>query len=243
MANPLDQFIIKPIEAFKPIEIAGYDVSFTNSSLYMCLAVISIVLLFAFCLRKKELVPGKAQLFGEGLYAFIKNTVKENAGHKGEKYFPFIFSLFLFVAFGNILGLTPYSFTFTSHLAAVGGLALIGLAFNMIVGIKNRKFGYLRVFMPKGIPWPLAPLIVPIEMISLLSKPFSLTVRLIANMTVGHIMLKIIAGFIVVLGVGGIVPLTFSSLIVIFEIFISLLQAYIFTILSCIYLGDAINEH
>ena len=151
--------------------------------------------------------------------------------------------MFLFVAFGNLLGLFPYAFTFTSHLTAVGSLSVIALLFNIGIGIKKKKFGWLRTFMPKGIPFVLAPLIVPIEMISFLSKPFSLTVRLVANMTVGHIMLKIIAGFIVSLGLLGVVPLLFDSAIICFEIFISLLQAFIYTVLSCIYLSDALHEH
>ena len=148
-----------------------------------------------------------------------------------------------FVAFGNLLGLFPYSFTFTSHVAAVGGLSLLALLFNICIGIRKKKWGYLRTFMPRGIPAALAPLIVPIEMISFLSKPFSLTVRLVANMTVGHIMLKIIAGFVLGLGIGGIVPLVFNGCIVVFEIFIALLQAFIYTVLSCIYLSDAIHSH
>ena len=151
--------------------------------------------------------------------------------------------MFLFVAFGNLLGLFPYAFTFTSHLTAVGSLSVIALLFNIGIGIKKKKLGWLRTFMPKGIPFALAPLIVPIEMISFLSKPFSLTVRLVANMTVGHIMLKIIAGFIVSLGLLGVVPLLFDSAIICFEIFISLLQAFIYTVLSCIYLSDALHEH
>ena len=137
----------------------------------------------------------------------------------------------------------PYSFTFTSHVAAVGGLSLLALLFNICIGIRKKKWGYLRTFMPRGIPAALAPLIVPIEMISFLSKPFSLTVRLVANMTVGHIMLKIIAGFVLGLGIGGIVPLVFNGCIVVFEIFIALLQAFIYTVLSCIYLSDAIHSH
>ena len=142
-----------------------------------------------------------------------------------------------------MFGLFPYSFTFTSHVAAVGALSLFALFFNMIVGIKKRKLEYFRIFMPKGIPLALAPLVVPIEIISFLSKPFSLTVRLVANMTVGHIMLKIIGGFIVALGVFGFVPLIFDACIIAFELFISLLQAFIYTVLSCIYLGDALRGH
>lgn len=240
MSNPMEQFVIKPLV---PLEVGGVDISFTNSALFMVLAVAVSTLLLALCLRKRSIVPGVAQSIPETLYEFISGLLKENVGVEGLKYFPFIFTMFLFVAFGNLLGLFPYAFTWTSHLTAVGGLSLIALLFNMGVGIKKKKLGWLRTFLPKGIPLALAPLIVPIEMISFLSKPFSLTVRLVANMTVGHIMLKIIAGFVVALGVAGIVPVLFNSAIVCFEIFIALLQAFIYTVLSCIYLGDAIHEH
>ena len=209
----------------------------------MVLAVVVSTLLLGFCIRKRTIIPSVAQSVPETIYEFINSLIKENVGTEGLKYFPFIFTVFLFVAFGNMLGLLPYAFTFTSHLAAVGGLSLIALLFNVIIGIKKKKWGYLRTFMPKGIPAALAPLIIPIEMISFLSKPFSLTVRLVANMTVGHIMLKIIAGFVLALGVGGIIPIVFNSGIVVFELFIALLQAFIYTVLSCIYLGDAIHSH
>ncbi len=240
MANPMEQFEIKTLI---PIEVGGVDISFTNSSLFMVLAVIVSTILLGICLRKRTLVPNVAQSVPEGLYEFVSGLLKENVGMEGLKYFPFIFTVFVFIAFGNLLGLFPYSFTFTSHLTAVGSLSLVALLFNICIGIKKKKIGWLRTFLPKGIPLVLAPLIVPIEMISFLSKPFSLTVRLVANMTVGHIMLKIIAGFVVGLGVLGVVPLLFNSAIICFEIFISLLQAFIYTVLSCIYLGDAIHEH
>ena len=240
MANPMEQFEIKPLV---PFEINGVDVAFTNSALFMTLAVFSIVLLMGYCLRKRTIIPSVSQSVPEVLYEFIAGLIKENVGAEGMKYFAFIFSLFTFVAFGNVLGLFPYAFTFTSHLAAVGGLSVIALLFNICIGVKKRKLGYLRTFLPKGIPLVLAPLIIPIEMISFLSKPFSLTVRLVANMTVGHIMLKIIAGFVMVLGFAGIVPLAFDGVIIVFEIFIALLQAFIYTVLSCIYLGDALHEH
>lgn len=236
----MEQFVIKPII---PIEIGGVDISFTNSSLFMILSVVCSTLFLALCLRKRTLIPNKAQSIPEGLYEFISGLLRENVGVEGLKYFSFIFTVFLFVAFGNILGLVPYSFTFTSHLTAVGALSLIALALNVIVGIRKKKFGWLRTFLPRGIPWIMAPLIIPIEMISFLSKPFSLSVRLVANMTVGHIMLKIIAGFVVGLGILGMVPLLFDAIIVCFEIFISLLQAFIYTVLTCIYLSDAIHEH
>ncbi|MBO7556617.1 MAG: F0F1 ATP synthase subunit A [Alphaproteobacteria bacterium] len=240
MSNPMEQFEVKPIV---PIKVAGYDISYTNASMFMTLAIVACFVLFFLCLRKRTIVPGKAQAFAELVYDFVHSLVKENIGPDGLKYFSFIFSLFLFVAFGNVLGLFPYAFTFTSHVATVGALSLMGLLFNMVVGIKKKKWGYIRTIMPEGIPWVLAPLVMPIETISLLSKPFSLTVRLVANMTVGHIMLKVMAGFIVALGALGIVPLLFDACIIVFELFIALLQAFIYTILSCIYLGDAIHSH
>ena len=232
MSNPMEQFTIKPII---PIEVGGVDISFTNSSLFMVLAVVVSTLVFGLCLRKRTIVPSVAQSVPETVYEFVASLLKENVGVEGLKYFSFIFTVFLFVAFGNLLGLFPYAFTFTSHLAAVGGLSVIALLFNIGIGIRKKKWGYLRTFLPKGIPAALAPLIVPIEMISFLSKPFSLTVRLV--------MLKIIAGFIVALGIGGIVPLAFDGCIIVFEIFIALLQAFIYTVLSCIYLGDALHSH
>ncbi len=240
MASPLEQFNVKPII---PLEIDGYDISFTNSALFMVLAVAAVILVLGFCLRKRTVIPDMAQLVPEMAYEFIHNLLKNSAGKEGLKYFSFIFSIFLFIAFGNLLGLFPYSFTFTSHLATVGTLAIFALLFNISVGIYTKKWGYLRTFLPRGIPWLLAPLVVPIEAISLLSKPFSLTVRLVANMTVGHIMLKILAGFVVALGLAGAVPLLFDACIIVFEMFIAVLQAFIFTVLSCIYLSDALHYH
>lgn len=240
MSSPLEQFEIKPII---PIHLFGYDISFSNSSLLMVITACSILVLFSLMLKKRTLVPNLVQSVPETLYEFIHNLVKNNVGKAGLKYFSFIFCLFLFIAFGNLLGLFPYSFTFTSHVAAVGALSVLALLFNIFVGIKTKKWGYLRTFLPKGIPFVLAPLVVPIEAISLLSKPFSLTVRLVANMTVGHIMLKILGGFVVALGLFGFVPLIFDALIIIFEMFIAVLQAFIYTVLSCIYLGDALRSH
>lgn len=241
MSNPIEQFEIKKIF---PINVDGYDISFTNSSLCMILSAILVISVFYLCLRKRSIIPSAAQCVPESMYEFIYNLMMENIGKEGLKYFSFIFTLFLFIATGNLLGLFPYSFTFTSHVAAVGALSVFALVLNIAVGIKKQKWGYLRTFFPKGMPWPMAPLIIPIEMISLLSKPLSLTIRLTANMTVGHIILKIIAGFIITLGIiGGVIPLLFTGVLVAFEIFIGILQAYIYTILSCIYLGDALHGH
>jgi len=240
VSSPLEQFEIKPVI---PFHVRGIDLSFSNSSLAMLITALFIIVLFMLCLRKRSVVPNLAQSVPEALYEFIYNLVKTNVGKEGLKYFSFIFCLFLFIACGNLFGLFPYSFTFTSHVAAVGALSCLALLFNISIGIYRRKFGYLRTFLPKGIPYALAPLVVPIEAISLLSKPFSLTVRLVANMTVGHIMLKILGGFVVSLGLLGFVPLIFQSLIIIFEMFIAILQAFIYTVLSCIYLGDALRSH
>ncbi len=241
MASPMEQFNIKPLV---PLEIGGIDISFTNSSLFMVIAVVCAVLFLALSMRKASVIPGTAQSLAEMTYEFVGGIIQENIGAEGKKYFPLIFSIFMFVAFGNVLGLFPYSFTFTSHVSAVGTIALLALTINVIVGIKTHGLGWLHTFCPKGSPLIAIPILIPIEIFSFLSKPFSLTVRLAANMTVGHIMLKVIAGFVVMLGLaGGILPLFFDCLIIAFELGIGLLQAYIFTILSCVYLGDALHEH
>lgn len=241
MSGPMEQFEIKRL---LPIEVNGYDISFTNSSLCMVLSAFVVVGLFMFCLRKRAIIPTPAQCIPESAYEFIYNMMMENVGKEGLKYFSFIFSLFLFICTGNLLGLFPYSFTFTSHVAAVGTLSLLALLLNICVGIKKKKWEYLYTFFPKGTPWAMAPLIVPIEIISLLSKPLSLTIRLAANMTVGHIILKVIAGFIITISlILGWLPVLFTGVLIVFEIFIGILQAYVYTILSCIYLGDALHSH
>ena len=150
---------------------------------------------------------------------------------------------FLFIAFGNLLGLFPYSFTFTSHLTAVGTLSLLALVLNIFVGIKKKKWGWLRTFLPKGIPAVMSVLIIPIEIVSFLSKPFSLTMRLVMNMFVGHILLKIVAGFVYSSGIFGVLPVGVICILIMFELFVAFLQAYIFTILTSVYLGQAIHSH
>jgi len=241
LASPMEQFEIKPL---LPLEIGGVDISFTNSSLFMGIAVACAALFLAFSMRRASVIPGTAQSLAEMIYELVGGILQENVGPEGKRFFPLIFSIFMFVAFGNVLGLFPYSFTFTSHVSAVGSIALLALIINVIVGIKAHGFGWLHTFCPKGSPAIAIPILIPIEIFSFLSKPFSLTVRLAANMTVGHVMLKVIAGFVVMLGLaGGILPLFFDCLLVGFELGIGLLQAYIFTILSCVYLGDALHEH
>lgn len=240
MAGPMEQFVIKRL---MPLDVNGFDVSYTNSSLSMTLSVLAIIVLFSACLVKRSLIPNKAQCIPESFYEFVQKIVIENIGKEGLKYFSFIFTIFLFVFSGNLIGLFPYSFTFTSHFATVGALSILGLLFNIYNGVKKRKWGYFRTFLPKSVPMWLAPLIIPIEALSLISKSFSLTVRLVMNMVIGHIVLKIFAGFIIMMSFLGFIPLLFCSAIIIFELFIACLQAYIYTVLSCIYLSDALHEH
>lgn len=240
MADVMHQFEIKKIA---PIEFNNYDISFTNSSLCMVLSALLVLVVFYFCLRKRTLIPSYAQSIPESAYEFVYGLLYNNIGKEAVHYISFLFTLFLFVLVGNVLGLFPYSFTFTSHFATVGTLSLMGLLYNIYNGVKKRKWGYLRTFLPKGVPLWLSPLIIPIETLSLVSKSFSLTVRLVMNMIIGHIVLKVFAGFIIMMNILGVIPLFFSGAIIVFELFIACLQAYIYTVLSCIYLGDALHEH
>lgn len=239
MENPLEQFAIKKII---PWDINGYDISFTNSSLCMVITVLFIITFMSLCLRKRAIVPNMGQAISEAVYDFVQGIVGENLGKDGNKYVSLIFTLFTFIACGNLLGLFPYSFTFTSHIAAVGALSLLFLILNIIFGIKRRGWGYLHTFFPHGVPVIMAPLITPIEILSLLSKPFSLTIRLAVNMSVGHIMLKVFGTFIVMLQLFGFIPLIADMCIIMFELFITLLQAYIYTVLSCVYLSQSISD-
>ena len=239
MENPLEQFEIKRII---PFDVNGIDISFTNSALCMIVTVAFVFIFMSLCLRKSSIVPSMGQAVGESVYDFIEGIMGETLGREGIKYASFVFTLFTFVACGNLLGLFPYSFTFTSHIAAVGTLSIFCLFLNIFFGIRRRGLEYFRSFFPHGLPWAMAPLIVPIEIMSLLSKPFSLTIRLAVNMSVGHITLKILGSFIVMMGLFGFVPLVVDACIIMFEMFVGLLQAYIYTVLSCVYLSQAITE-
>lgn len=240
MAGPIEQFEVKPLIDFK---LNGVDLSFTNSSLFMVVAVVLAIFFLFFATRKRSIIPSLSQSFAETLYQFVDGIIMENIGAEGRKFFPLMFSIFLFVALGNIIGCIPYTFTYTSHASVVGGIAVFSLVLNTYIGIKKKGFSWLHTFLPHGTPVIAAPIIVPIEIISFLSKPFSLTVRLVANMMVGHIMLKVIAGFVVSLKAFGFVPLIFICILVLFEAGIAFLQAYIFTVLSCIYLNEALHDH
>ncbi len=244
MASPLDQFQIKPIV---PIEIAGLNLAFTNSALWMTLAAAAATFFLVSAASGAKIVPGRLQSAAEVLYEFIAGMVRENVGDEGKKYFPFFFTLFMFVLFGNLVGLIPGAFTFTSHIVVTFTMALIIFLTITLIGFARHGTHFLSLFFPSGAPLATAPILIPIEVISYMSRPISLSVRLFANMTVGHIILKIFAGFVISLGaffvIPGVVPFSVLVGIMALEFFVAALQAYIFTILACIYLHDAIHLH
>ncbi len=227
-----------------PLELFGYDVSFTNSSLWMVIAVIAASAFLIFSMRGRSLVPTRMQSMAEVFYEFLAKTVRDVCGPEGMKYFPFVFSIFIFVFFANVLGLLPGSFTTTSHISVTFALALLVFVVVTVIGFQKQGFGFLKMFVPEGVPLLLLPLIVVIEVISYLMRPISLSVRLFANMLAGHILLKVFAGFVVGLGVvGGWAPLAFMVGFTGFELGIAALQAFIFALLTCIYLNDALHSH
>jgi len=240
MIDPLHQFVVSPLVK---LELFGLDLSFTNSSLAVLVAVCLIFLLFACGLKKDGMVPNRLQAFIEMVYGLISEMITGNSGTAGLKYFPFVASIFFFVLLGNLLGMVPYMFTFTSHIIVTFTLAMIVFLFVTILGIFLHGFHFFSLFMPKGVSIFLAPILVPVEMISYLARPVSLSVRLFANMLAGHIMMKVFAGFVVMMGLFGIAPMAVNVILTALEIIISMLQAYIFTVLTCVYLNDAVNLH
>ncbi len=238
--SPLHQFEIKTL---MPLHIGKYDVSFTNASVFMVLTVLFILLFFTGALRKKRIIPTKFQLMAEMLYGFVAQQLEETAGKEGKIYFPFVFSLFLFILGANLLGMVPYAYTVTSQIIVTFSLAMLVFVVITCVGILRHGRDFITYFMPRGVPKVLFPLIVPIELISYLSRPVSLSIRLFANMMAGHTMLKVFAIFTVVMGMWGVAPLVLNIVLTVFEIMVAILQAYVFTILTCIYLHDAIHLH
>lgn len=241
--DPMHQFVI---ERYVPIDIFGYDASFTNSSLWMVMATVLIIGFLVYSMRHGALVPDRLQSAGELTYQFVANIVKENTGEAGMKYFPLIFTIFLFILFLNLLGLVPIpflgSFTVTSHIIVTFALALLVFLFATGVGIAKNGLGFLKKFAPSGVPLALMPLIIVIEVISYFTRPISLAVRLFANMMAGHTMLKVFGSFVVGLGVlAGWIPLVFMVAIMGLELMVAFLQAYVFAVLTCIYLDDAIH--
>ena len=240
MADPIHQFEIKELI---PLELFETNISFTNSSLFMSLAIISVILLLLVSIKNQSLIPSRLQSISEIFYEFIANMISDNIGEKGHKFFPLIFTLFAFILFGNLLGMLPYSFTFTSHIIVTFVLAMFIFLFITLIGIFMHGFKFFGLFVPKGVPMLMLPLMIPIEIISYLSRPISLSVRLFANMMAGHTMLKIFAGFVFSLGIFGIAPLIVDVALTALEVLIAILQAYVFTILTCIYLNESINLH
>ncbi|MFL2662186.1 MAG: F0F1 ATP synthase subunit A [Alphaproteobacteria bacterium] len=246
MASPLSQFEVKTII---PIDAFGYDISFTNSSLAMLITVLLIVLFMYIGSRNLSVIPSRGQTVLESTYEFIAGMIGDNIGQEGMKYFSFIFSLFLFILIGNLLGMFPYSFTWTSHIIVTFAIAFfIFIGVTMIAIYKHGLLKFMSFFAPSGVPKPMLILLVPIEIISYLSRPISLSVRLFANMMAGHTLLKVIGGFVFVLGantfiIGGVLPLAFLVALTGLEIVIAFLQAYVFAILTCLYINDAIHLH
>ena len=241
-ANPMSQFEVYSIGP--KIQIGSFDLSFTNSSLFMVLTVSVISLFFIAATQKKSLVPNKMQLIAEMAFEFVSKMISETAGKDARPYFPFILSLFLFVLVANLLGMLPYSFTVTSHIIVTFALAFFIFVGVTVVGFAKHGISYLKLFVPSGVPIFLLPLIIVIEVISYLSRPVSLSVRLFANMMAGHTMLKVFGGFVVSLGIlGGWLPLGFAVALTGLELLVAFIQAYVFAILTCIYLNDALNLH
>jgi len=238
--NPMHQFNVYRIGP--EISLGNVDISFTNASLFMVISALTIVSVLFVGTKKKAIVPTKIQLLTELSYTLVSKMISDTAGSKAKPYFPFIFSLFMFVLFCNMLGMLPYSFTVTSHIIVTFALAAVIFVGVTIIGFVNHGAGYLKLFIPSGVPLFLLPLIVIIEIISYLSRPVSLSVRLFANMMAGHTMLKVFGGFVISLGIlGGLLPLSFTVALTGLEILIAFLQAYVFAILTCIYLNDALN--
>ncbi len=225
------------------LDVDGLDLSFTNSSLFMVIGVGLICGFLYFAMSGRSLVPGRMQSLAELSYEFIANMVRDNVGTEGMKYFPFVFTLFVFILTLNLLGMMPYSFTVTSHIIVTFALAALVFVVVTAIGFARHGVGFLRLFVPEGVPMVVLPLIVVIELLSYLIRPVSLSVRLFANMLAGHTMMKVFAGFVIALGIAGVAPFVVMVGLTAFEILVAVLQAFIFTVLTCIYLNDAVNLH
>ncbi|MEW6436089.1 MAG: F0F1 ATP synthase subunit A [Pseudomonadota bacterium] len=243
--DPIHQFTVEP---FVPVHLFGLDISFTNASLFMLLVVALVSLVMLIGTSQRSIVPGRLQSAAEMSYEFVASTVKMSAGTEGMKFFPLIFTIFMFILGCNLLGLLPFSFSITSQLVITFALALVVILVVLAVGFSRHGTHFLKLFVPSGVTIWLLPFIVVIEVISFLIRPITLSVRLFANMLAGHITLKVMAGFVAALLGAGVAtwivaPLPFLANVVLlgFELFVAVLQAYIFTILSCVYLNDAIH--
>jgi len=243
--DALSQFELSPVLGF-----LGKAVGFSQANLFMVVAVLLTMGLLVYGMRQRAIVPGRLQSLAETAYEFVHELVTGQVGDEGKRFFPFVFALFMFVLFGNLLGMLPYAFTFTSHIAVTFALAMIVFVLITVVAISIHGMHFFSYFFPEGAPKALAPLIIPIEVISYLSRPVSLSVRLFANMVAGHVMLKVFATFVVLMGSAGAVgifgaaaPLAVNVALVGFEFLVAFLQAYVFAILTSIYLHDAVHLH
>src|SRR5215469_3481947 len=245
--EPIHQFNIEPL--FTIGHIGGYPIAFTNSSAFMFLAVALISFLMIAGVSGSQLVPGRFQSMAEISYEFVATTIRSTAGGEGMRFFPLVFSLFMFICVSNLVGVIPYAFTLSSHIIITAALALLVFFTVLIYGFYKNGLKFFRIFVPPNIPIYILPLVVAIEIVSFLSRPLSHSVRLFANMLAGHITLKVFAGFVALLGsslgaigwIGGIVPLAMTVALTALELLVAFLQAYVFAILTCIYLNDALH--
>jgi len=239
--SPLEQFEIVP---YTHTKIGGFDISFTNSSLAMVITVTAITLFLTLTVNTRSIIPSRLQLISELMYNFVAQLLSDTVGDQGRRYFPFVFSLFMFVLIGNMVGMVPYQFTFTSHIIVTFALAAVVFIGVTILGFINHGIRFFAFFYIPGVPFYMHPLLIPIEVISYLSRPISLSVRLFANMLAGHTLLKVFAGFVVSMPFfTGVLPLTFIVALTGLEILIAFLQAYVFAILTCLYINDAYHLH
>lgn len=246
MANdPISQFKISEL---LPINIGSLDLSFTNSSLFMIATVVSASAFFYLTTSSRGLVPSRLQSVSEMAYEFVASMLRDAAGTQGMRFFPLVFSLFVFVLVANLFGMFPYFYTVTSSIIVTFCLAMLVIGTVIIYGFAKHGLGFLKLFVPEGVPGVLMPLVIMIEVISFLSRPISLSVRLFANMLAGHITLKVFAGFIVSMGtmgflgfLGAALPLAMTVALTGLEFLVAFLQAYVFAVLSCMYLNDALH--
>ena len=247
--DPISQFEVKRIG--EPMNIGGWDISFTNASLFVVLAAVFVIVFFFLASRSNALVPGRLQSAGEVSYEFIANMIRQTAGEDGLKFFPFVFTLFFFILMANLLGMWPFGFTSTSHIIVTGILGVTVFVLVTLVGFIKNGLGFLRLFAPKGVPGPVYILLVPIEIISYFARPLTLAFRLFANMLAGHIMLKLLVSFAALMAFAGPLGLLGSAFTMVIavaitalEFLVAALQAYVFAILTCVYLSDALHpEH
>ena len=246
MAGPMEQFQIKTIAPIA--DIGGVHLAFTNSAAFMVAVVASVFLLLTLGARSRQPVPGRLQSIAELSYEFVAKTVRQTAGNDGMRFFPLIFSLFMFVLFANLIGMLPGAFTVTSHIIVTFALAMLVISTVLIYGFAKHGLHFLHLFLPSGVPLLLAPFMFIIEVISFMSRPISLSLRLFANMLAGHIALKVFAGFVVTLTglgavgmAGAVLPMAMIVALTAFEFLVAFLQAYVFTVLTCIYLNDALH--